>query len=100
MINFSIKRLMTARVAKGYTCTSLAKKMGVGVNTISQIELGKRRILIDHFISFCEILDVSPNFLMGLGSYSELDDKEPPIVHEPFLNQAQMNAINMITPIG
>ena len=76
MIEFKAHYLTVARVARNLSQTQLGDKIGVTSKQISKFETGRLFPKMQHFCKICEVLDVSPNFLLGLGSFSELDNEK------------------------
>lgn len=62
-VNNTIKRL---RKEKGYTQTDVAEKLGLSQNAYSKIELGYSGISIKKLFQFAELLETTPQYLLGL----------------------------------
>lgn len=73
MYKFEPKRLIVARTARGLNQNELGEKILITGKQVSQIELGNRLPRLDQFVRICNVLKVTPDFLLGLSSYSELD---------------------------
>lgn len=58
------KRLREARRKKGLSQAELAFRADMATNHISNIELGKQRLLIDSFVKIIEILQVSADSIL------------------------------------
>ena len=58
-------KLKKARICKGYTQESLAKKLGVSKVTICGYEKGTRVPSLNIFSELLDILEVEPNYLLG-----------------------------------
>jgi transcriptional regulator with XRE-family HTH domain len=59
----TIKRL---RKEKGYSQEDVASKLGLSQNAYSKIELGYSGISIKKLFQFAELLDTTPQYLLGL----------------------------------
>lgn len=59
-------RIAEARAAKGYSLRQLAELVGLGNNTISQYETGKREPKLETWRKLAEALDVSVPYLQGV----------------------------------
>jgi len=57
-------RLREARIKKGLSQAELAFQANMATNHISNIELGKQRLLIDSFVKIIEILQVSADSIL------------------------------------
>lgn len=75
MIKFEPHRLVVARAARGLTQLQLADRLSLTGKQISKFETNILLPKIEVFCKICEVLEVSPNFLLGLSSFSELDEK-------------------------
>lgn len=73
-MKFNTDRLRAARFARGHTLDSLGEATALGPKTISKIENETQCVSMEQFEKFCEMLQVSPNFLMGGSSFAELDE--------------------------
>lgn len=61
---FGIK-LRTARQNKGMTRDELAEKVGITGSAIAHIERGNKSTSLRVMVKFCEILDISPQYLLS-----------------------------------
>lgn len=59
----TIKRL---RKEKGYSQEYVAEKLGLSQNAYSKIELGYSGISIKKLFQFAELLETTPQYLLGL----------------------------------
>ena len=57
-------RIAQRRKELSFTQEQLAEKMGVSLQTISCIELGKKAIRPDNLANLCTILDVSADYVL------------------------------------
>lgn len=60
------EKLRDAREKLGYSQEYVARCLGVSRSTITQIELGNRRISADEIKSFCELYRLSADYLTGV----------------------------------
>lgn len=60
------EKLRDAREKLGYSQEYVARCLGVSRSTITQIELGNRRINADEIKSFCELYHLSADYLTGV----------------------------------
>lgn len=58
------RRLFQARRDKHLTSNELAEIMGMSGSYIRQLECGSRKPSLDFLLNICEILDVSPDYLL------------------------------------
>lgn len=63
------KRIKAARKAKRYTQDYVSAKVNIGEKFLSQIECGKAGLSVQTLIALCNVLEVSPNYLL-LASFS------------------------------
>ena len=75
IIEFKPHHLTVARVARDLSQTQLGDKVGVTSKQISKFETGMLFPKMQHFCKICDVLQVTPNFLLGLSSFSELDNE-------------------------
>lgn len=57
-------RIAQRRKELSFTQEQLAEKMGVSLQTISCIELGKKAIRPDNLANLCNVLDVSADYVL------------------------------------
>ena len=58
------EKLKEARLARGYTVTALAEKIGISKQTISKYELGQSSPSSETMIKYCDFLNFDINFFM------------------------------------
>ncbi len=58
-------RIQTARNEKGLTQNQLAEKINISAKFLSEIETGNKGMSFETLLSICDILDVSPNYLLN-----------------------------------
>ena len=58
------RRLFQARRAKDLTSNALAEQLGMSGSYIRQLECGNQKPSIDFLLHVCDLLDVSPNYLL------------------------------------
>ena len=63
------KRLQEAIRQSGISQTALAKRIGIGQQTISEYLHGKSMPALDSFANLCKVLDVSADYLLCLDDY-------------------------------
>ena len=69
------KRICTSRKEFHLTQEQLAEKMGVSLQTISCIELGKKAIRPENLANLCSCLNVSADYILyGKRSEYQMDD--------------------------
>ena len=66
------KRIRSRRISLGMTQMELAEKIDISNNHISSIERGIERPGLDLFIRICDVLNVTPDYLL-LGSMKSND---------------------------
>lgn len=57
-------RLQAARKAKHYTQDYVSARANIGEKFLSQIECGKAGLSVQTLLALCEILEVSPNYVL------------------------------------
>ena len=57
-------RIQNCRKQKGFTQESLAEKMNVSIQMISNLERGNKAIRIDNLVKLSEILNISTDFIL------------------------------------
>lgn len=60
------QRLGELRRARGWTQVDLAKKCGINYTTINKIESRQRKPTVSVLFLFCEVLNVSSDYLIGI----------------------------------
>jgi transcriptional regulator with XRE-family HTH domain len=65
------RKVKQAREFKHYTQEYLAEKVNLEQETISRIECGRGGISIETMIAFCDVLEFSPNYLLGYDSSND-----------------------------
>lgn len=58
------QRIKMARKAKRYTQDYVSARANIGEKFLSQIECGNAGLSIQTLLSLCEILEVSPNYIL------------------------------------
>ena len=58
------KRIQHLRKHHGYTQEHLAEMMGVSIQMISNLELGKKAIRPENLIKLCDVLNVSTDYVL------------------------------------
>ena len=64
MITNMDKNVKLARINAGLSQSELAESIGLSVDTIKKIEQGALVGSLETFCKLCEVLDVSPNYLL------------------------------------
>ena len=62
------ENLKTARKAKGFTQSQIAKKLNKYQSDYSEYETGKIQLDYEKIMYLCEILDITPNDLLGINN--------------------------------
>ena len=57
-------RIQNRRKQQGYTQETLAEKMNVSIQMISNLERGNKAIRIDNLIKLCKILNISTDYIL------------------------------------
>ena len=57
-------RIRTARERKGWTREELAEKVGVSVNSMACVELGKNGMRLDNFRKLCSLLSLNADYVL------------------------------------
>ncbi len=60
-------KLKAIRKSSGFTQTELARRLNMSVSTISAYEQNAKYPSLSVLIQLCEILDVSSDYLLGIG---------------------------------
>ncbi|MDD2955191.1 MAG: helix-turn-helix transcriptional regulator [Oscillospiraceae bacterium] len=68
------RRIQEARKAKRYTQEYVSARANIGVKFLSQIECGKAGLSLQTLISLCEILEVTPNYILLFSASGEEED--------------------------
>lgn len=79
-LEFVGNKIKERRKEKGISQGQLADMAGVSLPYISDIENGKKNISISILMSIAEVLEVTPNYLLGVsptGSATLFDEIEP-----------------------
>ena len=63
-IQFIGQRIKMARKAKRYTQDYVSARANIGEKFLSQIECGNAGLSVQTLLSLCEILEVSPNYIL------------------------------------
>ena len=90
MCEFNPHRLVVARAARNMTQQQLAESIS-DVQTakgVSKWETGAVTPSLKQFSNICNALSVSPNFLMGLSSFAELDNPVKSELKKKYLTAA------------
>lgn len=58
------QRIKMARKAKRYTQDYVSARANIGEKFLSQIECGNAGLSVQTLLSLCEILEVSPNYIL------------------------------------
>lgn len=98
------KKIQMARKEKGYTQEYLSELVGISNRTLNLMEKGKSGMKIETLIKFCNVLDVSPNYIFSykLGdndkefSLSRFTPSQQNIIKE-FLNTFEKLSDNIYT---
>ena len=80
--------LKKARQEKGLTTTECAKALGISQPAWNFYELGSREPKFDALVKICEILDTTPNKLLG-ASFDPEESYEPPCSHDSVMRSIQ-----------
>ena len=59
------EKLRTARVELGFSQGYVAECLGIGRSTMTQIELGNRKISADELEKFCKLYHLSADYLLN-----------------------------------
>lgn len=68
------RQIQKARKAKKYTQDYVSAQANIGEKFLSQIECGKAGLSISTLLSLCDILEVSPNYLLLVDAVGEDED--------------------------
>lgn len=71
-----MNRLKELRKKNNYTLADVAKVLGVGTNTISRYERGKRKPKLETWQKLANYFNVSVPYLQGAATYELLDPLE------------------------
>lgn len=83
------RQIQKARKAKRYTQDYVSDKANIGEKFLSQIECGKAGLSISTLLALCEILEVSPNYLLLVDSVGEEEDPIHSLVRQLSPRQLQ-----------
>ncbi len=59
-------RFMMFRVKNNLSQGEVARELGLHRPTISEIEAGRQNLSIEIMISFCELINITPNKFLGI----------------------------------
>lgn len=79
-----MNRLKELRKKNNYTLADVAKVLGVGTNTISRYERGKRNPKPENWQALADYFNVSVPYLRGATTYEVLDSAEKDIYNYVF----------------
>lgn len=68
------KRVAEAIKQSGLTQTELARRLGIGQQTISHYVKGDEMPALDTFANLCAVLDVDPAYILCIKDYEILDN--------------------------
>ncbi len=86
------KRIMARRKALRMTQEELAEKLGVSTQMISNLELGKKAIRPENLAGICDILELSPGFVLtGNNTQTKVDAVAEKLIQ---LTPAELQMIN------
>ncbi|MDD3193350.1 MAG: helix-turn-helix transcriptional regulator [Oscillospiraceae bacterium] len=91
------QRIKTARKAKRYTQDYVSAKANIGEKFLSQIECGNAGLSIQTLLSLCDILEVSPNYILLPNLSRAGEDSIGDILQG--LNQRQLQDVEIILKI-
>ena len=83
------ERIKRYRIIKGMSQKELAQRLGVSVSRVSNWESGLNRPDVDIFAEICNVLDVKPNLILGIGQHT-ISDEEMQII-ECYRNKPEMH---------
>ena len=69
------ERIKKYRSIKGMSQKELAQRLGVAVSRVSNWETGLNRPDVDMLAQICDVLEVSPDVLLGIGSHIITDEE-------------------------
>lgn len=82
------KKLQKAREAAGMSQDELAKQLGCSQASLSNYELGKRRLYFPELKKICEILQQPLTYFLADMEEEALENKKPnSILREPYLKE-------------
>lgn len=64
--NYYNKNMKIAREYRGYTQTEVAKNIGIKVQQYTRYEKGNTELPVPYLIKYCEFLNISPDYILGL----------------------------------
>lgn len=64
-------KIINAIKQSGYTQSELARRLGIGQQTVSEYLRGKSMPALDTLANLCAILDVDANDILCVGQYGE-----------------------------
>ncbi len=67
-------RIQNLRKEKGLTIEDLARRCNLSIQSICKIESGTRSFKVQSLIALSQSLGVSSDYILGLSSYSEIDN--------------------------
>ena len=68
------RQIKKARMAKRYTQDYVSARANIGEKFLSQIECGKAGLSVQTLLALCDILEVTPNYLLLAGPAEEGND--------------------------
>ena len=88
-MNLIGQRIQSARRKKRYTQDYVSAKANISEKFLSQIECGKAGLSVQTLISLCNILQVSPNYLLVSEIEEGLDEPVSKLLQQ--LTPSQLN---------
>lgn len=88
------KRIMLRRKELKFTQERLAEYVGVSLQTISCIELGKKAIRPNNLVKLCDALKTTPDYILT-GKKSSID-LESTLSKLLLLSEAEYNIVNQL----
>ena len=71
------RQIKKARMAKRYTQDYVSARANIGEKFLSQIECGKAGLSVQTLLALCDILEVTPNYLLLAGPAEEGNRSNP-----------------------
>ena len=69
------ERIKKYRIIKGMSQKELAQRLGVSVSRVSNWESGLNRPDVNIFAEICNVLEVKPDLIFGIGQHTISDDE-------------------------